>query len=375
MARGCAAAAAAAAAEPLLPQPAGLLERPPSLCALDNGASSRSDLAATRRRLAAALSVAAAFTVLEFGGGYLARSLALMSDAAHMLSDVAGFAIALLAAHAGALPSSAAYSFGYSRAEVLAALASVASVWVVTGALVYEAARRVARFARGADEPIDGRLMFLLALAGVGANLLILWCLDGRHYHFGLGGKHAHAHGGGLEAGAGSSDDDSDGGASERSCAPARPSANLNLRGAVAHAFGDLLQSAGVAAAGALIWASPGGDPRWRLADPAATFLSAGLAAYTTRAVLRDVADVLMERAPRALPAERVRAALLAAPGVARVDDLHVWSLSGGVPLLAAHVALAPGADAAAAQRALTARAAALGVAHATFQLDAGAGA
>ena len=124
MARGRAAAAAAAAAEPLLP-------RPPSLCALDNGAcsaSARADLAATRRRLAAALAVAAAFTALEFGGGYLARSLALMSDAAHMLSDVAGFAVALLAAHAGALPSSPAYSFGYARAEVLAALAAVASV-------------------------------------------------------------------------------------------------------------------------------------------------------------------------------------------------------------------------------------------------------
>lgn len=112
----------------------------------------------------------------------------------------------------------------------------------------------------------------------------------------------------------------------------------------------------------------PQDDPRWALADPVCTFLFAALVLWTTKTITADIFTILMERAPPGVDPTSLHAALAAAPGVACVDDLHVWALTPGIPLLAAHVRLAPGADAAAVLRQLEGVCAAAGIAHATIQ-------
>ena len=146
--------------------------------------------------------------VVEAVGGFWAHSIAIWTDAAHLLSDVSGFAVALVAARIAARAAEGDHTFGYHRIEVLGALASVAMTWFVTGILVIEAAGRVAH-----PKPVDGRLMFILAATGVGVNLLLMGVLGGHHHHgpgghdhghdhdHGHGHGHSHGHGGHGEGG------------------------------------------------------------------------------------------------------------------------------------------------------------------------------
>jgi zinc transporter 2 len=137
----------------------------------------------------AGLVIAAAFMVVEAVGGFWAHSIAIWTDAAHLLSDVSGFAVALVAARIAARAAEGDHTFGYHRIEVLGALASVAMTWFVTGILVIEAAGRVAH-----PKPVDGRLMFILAATGVGVNLLLMGVLGGHHHHGPGGHDHGHDH-------------------------------------------------------------------------------------------------------------------------------------------------------------------------------------
>ena len=151
-----------------------------------------------QRRLIAGLVIAAAFMLVEAVGGFWAHSIAIWTDAAHLLSDVSGFAVALVASRVAARAAAGDHTFGYHRVEVLGALASVAMTWFVTGVLVIEAAGRIAK-----PKPVDGRLMFILAAVGVGVNLLLMAVLGGHHHHHGPGGHDhgGHDHGGGGEEG------------------------------------------------------------------------------------------------------------------------------------------------------------------------------
>lgn len=143
---------------------------------------------------------------------------------------------------------------------------------------------------------------------------------------------------------------------------------NMNVRGAVIHVLGDLVQSVGVAIAGALIWYHAD-DPRWALADPICTFLFAALVLFTTFSILRDIADVLMERAPRGQDVGEIWKDLIKIEGVDDVHDLHVWSLTPGIPLLCAHVSKAPRADSAAVLHSVTMYCRSLGIEHTTIQI------
>ena len=150
-----------------------------------------------QRRLIAGLVIAAAFMLVEAVGGFWAHSIAIWTDAAHLLSDVSGFAVALVASRVAARAAAGDHTFGYHRVEVLGALASVAMTWFVTGVLVIEAAGRIAK-----PKPVDGRLMFILAAVGVGVNLLLMAVLGGHHHHGPGGHDHGcHAHGGDDQAG------------------------------------------------------------------------------------------------------------------------------------------------------------------------------
>lgn len=248
-----------------------------------------------RRPLAIALAITAVFLIVEVVGGLLTGSLALLADAGHMLTDVAALALALFATWLARRPATPARSFGYLRAEVLAALANAAALIAISLLIFWEALRRL-----GAPPEVDSGPMLIVAVAGLLANSASAWVLS-------RGGGHHH---------------------------------NLNTRGAFLHVISDLLGSAGAIVAALVMLASG-----WYLADP---LLSAGiglLVLWSAWRLLHESVDVLLEATPPTIDPEAVRAALVGVHGVDGVHDLHVWTVTSGLVALSAHVEIAPGGD------------------------------
>jgi len=306
------------------------------------------------RKLAIAVFLALMFMVVEIIGGIIAGSLAIITDAAHLLADVSGFGVSLVAIFYASRRSHSHFSFGYHRVEVLAALASVLTVWLVTGILVWEAIQRIVQ-----PQPINGKVMTILALIGVGVNLALMMVLGG-HSHGDHGHEHHH-HDHHL--------DDAEHG--ERSSHDGHGHSDLNLRGAVVHVIGDLVQSIGVAIAGGLIWYNHG-NPAYYIADPICTMLFAILVLYTTSGILRNVSDVLMERVPRWINPDSIADAFTSLPGVVSIHDLHIWCLTNGIPLLAVHVDVEDGVEPQNIFEELKEIASKYGIQHTTFQVDKG---
>ena len=254
------------------------------------------------RRLLIAITLCFVFMVAEIVGGWLSGSLAIMTDAAHLLSDVAGFLISLLALTWSTRPANTRLSFGYHRAEILGALLSIALVWILTAFLVVEAVHRVRN-----PEPIDAKVMLAVAVIGLIVNIFIAYTLHDHHHDHGDSNNHA---------------------------TNKHNRENLNIRAALIHTIGDIIQSAGVLIAAVVIWVRP----HWSIADPLCTFLFSILVFGSTVMVTRDAVHILMEGSPREIDLVRLQADLGKLPGVAGVHDLHVWSLAAGKAALTVHV-------------------------------------
>jgi cobalt-zinc-cadmium efflux system protein len=244
--------------------------------------------AKNRIRLAATLVLTLGYMVAEVVGGWLANSLALLADAGHMFSDAAALALSLFALWIAQRPPTPQHSFGYYRAEILAALANGATLVAIAGVVLVEAVARL-----GEPTPPRGELMMGIALGGLAVNLSGMALL----------------HEGKAES--------------------------LNIHGAWLHLLTDALGSVAALAAGGLVWAFG-----WHWADPAASIAIAILVVYSSWGLLRESIGVLMESAPRHLDVDRVRSALAAVPGVVEVHDLHVWAIAGPLVSLSAHVVL-----------------------------------
>lgn len=246
---------------------------------------------ATRRALWVALALTAAFAVVEAVGGILAGSLALISDAGHMVTDAASFVVALIAAAVAArLPSQRA-SYGYARAEVIAAFVNALAMLAL---IVWIAVEAVLRLLTPA--PVAGSTVMVVAALGLSVNLVVAWMLS------------RHAHG-------------------------------INVRGALLHVVGDLLGSVAAFIAGAVVYWTG-----WMPIDPILSLVVALLILRSTVALLKESVGVLMERVPAHLTYEAVGRALAALPGVTGVHDLHVWQMSTERVALSAHVMLTDGA-------------------------------
>jgi cobalt-zinc-cadmium efflux system protein len=221
----------------------------------------------------------------ELLGGWLTGSLALLADAAHMLTDVAALALAWFAMWIARREASATKSFGYHRAEIIAALLNGVALWLVVVFILSEAWRRL-------WEPsvVWGGGMLAFAVAGLGANVFVARML---HRHRGH---------------------------------------SLNLRGAYLHVLSDLLGSVGAVLAGVIVLATG-----WETADPLASVLIAALILVGSFTLVREAVDVLMEAVPAHIDVEELRRALEDVPGTAEVHDLHVWSLTTGRYALSAH--------------------------------------
>jgi cobalt-zinc-cadmium efflux system protein len=240
---------------------------------------------AAQRRLVFVLVLTLAYTAAEVAGGIYANSLSLLADAGHMVTDDLALGLAVLAGWFATRPPDRGRTYGYQRAEILAALANGVLLVVVCGFVFWEAFRRFA-------EPPEVRTgtMALVATGGLIVNLVATLAL------------HRHTHG-------------------------------LNARAAYLHVLGDFLGSLGVLAAAGAIAAFG-----WRWADPVASVLIGLIVIVGSIRVIQESVHVLMEGAPEHLNAEEIRRALAALRGVADVHDLHLWSLGGRIPLLTAHL-------------------------------------
>ncbi len=248
---------------------------------------------ASRRALATALLLTASYTVVEVVGGLYAESLALLADAVHMLSDNVALGLALFAAWLAAKPATPERTYGYKRAEVLAALVNGMLLVALAIWIFVEAVMRL-------RDPgaVLGGWMLAIALVGMAVNVAAGVVLARARSH------------------------------------------SLNVEAAFRHVFADLLGSFGVAVAAVVILATG-----WVEADALVSIFIGLLVLASTWTILRDSTAILLESTPRGIDAAELGQRLASAPGVVEVHDLHVWTITSGFPALSAHVLVRPGED------------------------------
>jgi cobalt-zinc-cadmium efflux system protein len=236
------------------------------------------------------LLLTAGFALVEVVAGFLAGSLALLSDAGHMVTDVAALGLALFANAVGRRAPSQRASYGYGRAEVLAAFVNAIVMLAVVAVIAIEAVRRLLE-----PTPVQGQTVFGVALAGLAINILCAWLLS-------------------------------------------RVSGSLNTRGAMIHVLGDLLGSLAAIIAGGVIMATG-----WMPIDPILSLVVSILILRSTVQLLKQSTGVLMESVPTHLDYNAIGQALARLPGVTGVHDLHVWNMTAERAALSAHIVLADG--------------------------------
>ncbi|KAJ8735896.1 hypothetical protein PYW07_007516 [Mythimna separata] len=288
-----------------------------------------------RRKLIIASILCVVFMIGEIVGGYLSNSLAIATDAAHLLTDFASFMISLFSLWVSSRPATRRMPFGWYRAEVIGALTSVLLIWVVTGILVYMAVQRVIY----KEFEINATVMLITSAVGVAVNLVMGLTLH-QHGHSHGGGGHGHSHGGNnpvlnnkKERG------DSDAESSNSHSHEHHQEENINVRAAFIHVLGDFLQSFGVLIAAIVIYF----EPSWNLVDPICTFLFSVLVLITTFNIIKDTLLVLMEGSPRGVDFQEVANTFLSLAGVVRVHNLRMWALSLDKTALSAHLAIRTG--------------------------------
>jgi len=274
---------------------------------------------ADRKWLTVALVLIASFMAVEVIVGFIASSLALLSDAAHMLTDAGAIGLALVAAGLAAKPPSRRYTFGLGRAEILSAQFNGATLLVLAGVLAVESVRRLF------DPPdVEGALVIAVGALGALVNVAAAFALS----------------------------------RSERR--------GLNVEGAIAHVLADLYGSVAAIAAGVVIVTTGFGQ-----ADGIAALLVCVLMVRSGWRLLRDSGRILLEGSPKGIDVNEVGQVLASAPGIVEVHDLHVWEVTSGFPALAAHVLVAEGDDCHARrgelERLLHDR---FGIHHTTLQID-----
>ncbi len=274
---------------------------------------------ADRGRLAFALALIVAFMAVEVAVGVIARSLALLSDAGHMLTDAAAIGFSLVAIALARRPARGAMTFGFRRAEILSAQANGVTLLVLAAFIAYEAIRRLF------DPPVvRGWLILAVALAGVLVNLLATFTLARANRE------------------------------------------SLNVEGSFQHLLTDLYAFIGTAIAAGVILATG-----FQRADPIVSLLIAALMTRSGVALVRASGRIFLEAAPEGLDPQAIGRALLAAPGVVEVHDLHVWEISSGFPALSAHVLVGADSDCHAARREMEALLhERFGLDHTTLQVD-----
>jgi cobalt-zinc-cadmium efflux system protein len=245
------------------------------------------------RRLNWALGVSAVYFFAELIGGFLTNSLALLSDAGHMVTDVAAMALSLFAFRMARRPATLSSTYGFHRVEILAALFNGLMLWLIVGVIFAAAYSRLFHPPRVASEG-----MLIVAMLGLVINVAAGAILYGSHHH------------------------------------------NLNLRGAFLHVVSDAIGSVGAIAAGLIMLATD-----WYLADPLISIFIGVLILYSSWSLVKDSLTVLMQAVPKGIELEEVRKTIEAVAGVSKVHDLHIWAVTSDIFTLSAHAVVDNGGD------------------------------
>ena len=278
------------------------------------------------KKLALVCVICTIFMIIEIIGGYLANSIAIMSDAAHLLSDLLGFLISIISIFISRKVAKNDMSYGYHRAEIIGALVSIVLIWALTIWLLYEATLRIIK-----TPQVDGLIMIVIAIIGFSFNVImgIVLSKSGVPHNHGLHGhdhdhnhSHEHEHHSDDEIGLHEEDGHE------------HKNTNVNLRASFIHVLGDALQNVGVLIAGAIIFLFP----NFSIADPICTYIFSIIVGLTTIRILKDCIFVLMEGSPVDIDIEELENDLKKIKGVKEIHDLHVWSLSIGKMSLSCHI-------------------------------------
>lgn len=261
------------------------------------------------------------FICIEFAGGVIANSLAIMTDAGHMLSDFFSFIISIVAIRLTSLKPTKKYTFGYIRAEAISAFASIVIIWCLTIVLVFLAIQRIIN----KDYDIDSTTMIITASIGIVFNLIM-----GGVLYF-SGNSHAHSHHGHNHGSSSSIEDTTDG--EEYNHEHEHKKQNINIKAAFIHIIGDLIQSIGVLIA-ALIIKFTG----WEVADPICTFIFSIIVLFTSIPVLLDIFKIVMQASPNDINTSKVTSDLLSIPDVESVHDLRIYNLSMDRTVVTVHI-------------------------------------
>jgi cobalt-zinc-cadmium efflux system protein len=272
----------------------------------------------TRRRLTLALAITTIVMLVELVGGWLAGSLALLADAAHMLADVAALGLALIAAWIAQRPATPQRSFGFLRLEILAALVNGAVLFAIAIGIAIEAWRRMRQ-----PQVVNGALLLGVAAIGFVANLVAVVILHRDHQH------------------------------------------SLNQKGAYLHVFGDLLGSVGTIVAGLVVLGTG-----WMLADPLISVVIGSLVLVSAWRLVKESSDVLLEATPTHIAMSDVHDRIVSVPGVESVHDLHLWTVTSGVVAMSGHLVVKNPSDNQPILQAVQDRMRALGIQHVTVQVE-----
>ncbi|MUM18002.1 cation transporter [Mycobacterium sp. CBMA271] len=248
---------------------------------------------ADRKWLTIALVLIGSFMAVEVVIGIIAQSLALISDAGHMLTDAASIVLALIAIRLAARPARGSYTYGLKRAEILSAQANGMTLFLLAAFFIYEGIRRLIN-----PPEVSGLLVFITALVGIVVNVAATWCIS----------------------------------KANRS--------SLNVEGAFQHILNDLYAFIATAIAGAVVWLT--GFTR---ADAIAALVVAALMLKAGWSLVRESGRIFLEAAPANLDPDAIGAQLAAVESVTEVHDLHIWQITSGQPALSAHILVAPKAD------------------------------
>jgi cobalt-zinc-cadmium efflux system protein len=247
---------------------------------------------ATQRTLLIVLALTFGYMIAEAIGGYVANSLALLSDAGHMFTDVAALALSLFAVRFASRPATSSKTYGFYRLEILAALANGVTLIVLSVLICIEAYHRFFQ-----PEDVHGWTLVWISAGGLGVNIVSAWLLSRSHHHD-----------------------------------------NLNMRGAYLHVMGDLLGSVAAIAAGVLIlWRG------WRWADPLFSVVISLLIVYNSWRIVADAVNVLLEGAPSHINPSAVEQAIREVAGVRAIHDLHIWTITSDRHVLSAHIVVSSG--------------------------------
>ncbi|KAG6483404.1 hypothetical protein ZIOFF_060049 [Zingiber officinale] len=332
-----------------------------------NSSKDANERTAAIRKLIIAIILCIVFMSVEVVGGIAANSLAILTDAAHLLSDVAAFAISLFSIWASGWEATPQQSYGFFRLEILGALVSIQMIWLLAGILVFEAISRII-YDNG---EVQGKLMFAVAAFGLLVNILMAVMLGHEHGH----GGHSHAHGEHHHGHEEADHDHSQHGdhhakhdhghgitvtshhhhtskgklkdeqvpllkhyehSSEEKSSTRKKQRNINVHSAYLHVLGDSIQSIGVMIGGGIIWYKP----EWKIIDLICTLIFSVVVLLTTIKMLRNILEVLMESTPREIDATKLEKGLCELNGVIAIHELHIWAITVGKILLACHVTI-----------------------------------